>query len=174
MGPNNSLLSNARSSSRIKKHKRPGMEPGNWLPLRRSPIKLVKETTASGMAPRNLFQPKSSTFRLAKRVAATGMAPLALFMNWRPTPTKPSTQTETQFAQTILEQFVQTVPPFPLQKKQKQAERFSANYLCKLYFLRLRGWFLGGLPSLDLFCFRLRRANFFKEATALGMKPLNL
>ena len=70
------------------------------------------------------------------------------FMTGRPTRKKPPTQIKTQFAQTISEQFVQTVPPFPFKMSRKQAKRVCANCLCKLF---LFGWvvFWGGSPSLE-------------------------
>ena len=51
---------------------------------------------------------------------------------------------KTQFAQTISEQFVQTVPLFPV----KQAEKRQKS-LCKLFAQTVFIWvdgFLGGLP----------------------------
>ena len=43
-------------------------------------------------------------------------------MKARPTPKKLPTQIKVQFAQTILEQFVQTVPPFPKKTENKQKD----------------------------------------------------
>ena len=61
-------------------------------------------------------------------------------------PKTPSTQTKTQFAQTILEQFVQTVPPFPLQNKQKEAEEFAQTVCANCFYLD--GWFFGWVAFL--------------------------
>ena len=60
------------------------------------------------------------------------------------------------FAQTISEEFIQTVPPFPFKISIIQAERVRANCSCKLF---LFGWFFwgGGLPSLDHCRLKLRR-----------------
>ena len=82
---------------------------------------------------------------------------------------KPSTQIRTQFAQTLSEQFVQTVPLFPV----KQAEKRQKS-LYKLFAHTVFIWvgsLLGGLPSLDnlpciLMLFPCSSPRFVKSLTS--------
>ena len=61
---------------------------------------------------------------------------------------RPTQTNHPQLAQTLSGQFVQPVPPFPCKTSRKETEEF-AQTVCANYFY-LGGWFLGGLPSLEL------------------------